>query len=145
MTTKLHTKEDQWYFVYTLSYEDKIFYVGLSKSPARRYAEHVNNKTICPVADYIREILNSGNWPLLNIITYQPYNYAESIESTMIILLTSGGQKILNTNLTTNRKLLKASNRKEFLKAIKQDAQSYVDKVNSGMAYYHPRFITPNK
>ena len=142
MTTKLHTKEDQWYFVYTLSYEDKIFYVGLTKSPARRYAEHVNNKDKCPVANYIRDILNSGNWPLLNIITYQPYTYAESIESTMIILLSSGGQKILNTNLVTTRQLLSAGNRKDFLKAIRAEQQSYIDKANSGKGYYHPTFRT---
>ncbi len=128
------------YFIYTLSYNGNVFYVGKTNDICRRFSMHITSKKNFPLNIHIRSIISQGYLPILNIITYQPNPYAARLERLLIQSLSNGGQKLFNTqNYRGIRELPDHSDLKAIRKSIR-DKQTHYRELEQSKYY---RFYTP--
>ena len=137
--------EDDLYFVYCLSHNGNIFYIGRTKNVLSRYKSHLNNKRPSHLRDYIKSILEAGELPTLTVITYQRYIEAESVEETLIKCMSIGGQRLFNCQHFRGEKINSYNKRKEKYKAIEAIQNEYKLKVENYEAYYCPSIKQTNK
>lgn len=96
-----------WY-LYTLSYKDIEFYVGISKDPVSRFRQHKSGVNWCAgTTEYIYWIIEEGDYSLLkvNIIThFGKKEWAILGEAALIKYFVSKGQKLCNIdgNIASN-------------------------------------------
>ena len=83
-------------FVYALSYNENVFYIGITCNLKRRYKTHINKYTGLPVSVYIQELITRGNVPIMKPLCYLPKAQAHIKESEIIRLFTKSGHKLLN-------------------------------------------------
>ena len=133
------------YFVYCLSHNGNIFYVGMTKNVLSRYKTHLSNTRPSPLRDYIKSILEAGELPTLTVVTYQRYIEAESIEATLIKCMSIGGQRLFNCQHFRGEKINTYTNRKDKYKAIEAIQNEYKLKVERYGAYYCPSIRQTNK
>lgn len=126
---------DGYFFVYALSHEDCIFYIGCTKNIKRRYLTHLNPKNIGPMAQFIQSILSKGEIPTLKVITYCPRLEAHSVEEVLIKCLNIGGHKLYNTQHCKPRKIDKWNNKKEAIKNLINTQNTF---FSSRWGYYKP-------
>lgn len=126
------------YFVYTLSHKGSIFYVGSTKDVVKRYAMHLNRKGDFPIVEFIKTILDVGDFPTLSIITYQERSYAYNIEETLIKCMSIGGQKLFNCQHFRGEEAKIYKTRKAKYKAIKAEQDAYHLLVKHYSAFYSP-------
>jgi predicted GIY-YIG superfamily endonuclease len=127
------------FFVYTLSYDNVIFYIGCSKDVVKRYKVHLACKKYCSLYNFINKIKSTGNVPVLNIITFSPRQEALSIERTLIKCIDIGGQKLLNTqNVPSGIKNIFYGDKKTAIEAVKERQAFYIKTLTTYQAYYKP-------
>jgi predicted GIY-YIG superfamily endonuclease len=93
------------YFVYLLSFDGNVFYVGMSKSISYRYRTHYQTSISTPFK-YINEILNTQKKYMdITPIAYCDKYKAENIEIAMITYFAKKGNKLTNRmhNPSANR------------------------------------------
>lgn len=132
---------DGFCFVYTLSHNGTIFYVGKTKNVAVRYGLHLNNRKDCELVKHIQGIIQIGELPKLCIITYCPDLEAWDVEHTLITCLTIGGQLLLNYVDTARKQFLSRKPpviKKHAYLEIKEAQQVFVKKASTHSAYYRP-------
>ena len=132
------------YFVYTLSYEGNIFYVGCTKDVVTRYKMHVNRKGDFQIVEYIKTILDKGHFPTLSIITYQEKQYANSVEETLIKCMSIGGQRLFNCQHYRFEEVATPTNKKSKVKSIKAAQEQYHKLVKGYRAFYSPQIDRSN-
>lgn len=87
-----------WY-VYTLSYKDKVFYVGITTDPASRFSQHTNAGSGVGTFEYMYWIIERGEIDHLriNIISHTlNKDTANAAEEAIIRYLSSVGNKLCN-------------------------------------------------
>lgn len=93
-------------FIYSLSHNNVIFYIGKSCNPHARYRLHIasakHKKT--DTAKKICEIIDSGEYPSLNILKYLNEDMAANMEIFLITSIHASGQKLTNQTCTTQPK-----------------------------------------
>lgn len=126
-------------FVYALTHEGNIFYVGKCKNVAVRYTSHLCNRTDRELGTYVRSILTAGKFPILHIITFRPSREAESVEETLIKCMTTGGHKLLNSQHSRPpSKNPNNTTRKDICTHIKEEQQMYMDMASGYRGFYQP-------
>lgn len=86
-------------FVYSLSCDNSVFYIGMTKDIAVRYLAHINShkgRKPSPVAKHIGLLLENNKQIALNIISYLPTDKASKKEADLIHDFTCAGHHILN-------------------------------------------------
>src|ERR1700761_8010891 len=85
-------------FVYALSSNGQVFYIGRTKDVCTRYDQHLSSgkhpKT--RVARYISILMAFGHIPIIRIIDYLPADEAQKSEDNLICSLKRSGQDLLN-------------------------------------------------
>lgn len=139
MAAKDVMKSDEgYYFVYTLSYNGNIFYIGCCKDIVKRYTQHLNNKK-GNLAAYITSIKETGNLPELNVITFRPQIEAHSVEETLIKCVSVGGHKLFNVqHYRYEPKKEYSKSKKQACQLLKQEQNRYKEMVKLYQGYYSP-------
>ena len=79
------TLEKKMAFVYSLSYDGKVFYIGCAMDLYVRYKQHIKvGKSKTQTSLFIKQILDNNELPELNIIDRLLYNEAILLESKRI-------------------------------------------------------------
>ncbi len=89
------------YFVYSLSFEGDVFYIGKCKDLAARYAAHMGTSKYpegYPTGAKIATIIKSGGCPEIRIIDYLEAEQAIKRENELISLFFKAGQSLTNVN-----------------------------------------------
>lgn len=127
-----------FYFVYTLSYNDHVFYIGCCQDVVRRYSQHLNKKN-GPMASHINTIKNKGHLPTLNIITFRPEIEARSVEEALIKCLSIGGHKLFNNqHYRFVDKPILNKGKKEACKILSKEQEYFRTIAQSWHSYYRP-------
>ena len=84
-------------YVYSLSHNNAVFYIGCAKDLKERYKGHVYHRQPTEVSKYIFSLLDSGEYPQMNIMYYLPEEEAFKKESELIELFAKSGQYLLNS------------------------------------------------
>lgn len=96
--------KEQHRFVYSLVYNNQVFYIGQTTNLCHRYAWHMNsysfNGQITETARFIKNIRDMEEWPFMHIIDYLPKEAALQLEHQLIQCLTQAGHFL--TNITGN-------------------------------------------
>lgn len=95
---------DNMYFVYSLSIDGHVFYIGKCKNLAARYSAHISKaKRIgyddVAIIQTIRKILASGRLPLITAIYYLTLTDALNKEKELIQLFSICAHQLSNNNL----------------------------------------------
>lgn len=77
-------------YVYSLSCDGNVFYIGVTKNMLVRYKQHL------AAWRYIRQLLADNKVVHINHIAYLPNEEAKKKEKELIYSLTKMGQKLLN-------------------------------------------------
>lgn len=91
------------YFVYSLTCDNSVFYIGMTNNLAARYSSHLNShraKRPTAVATHIGHLLSINKVIKLIIIDYLPREEAEKKERDIIYLFSCAGHFILNEQHT---------------------------------------------
>lgn len=94
------------YFVYSLSCDFNVFYIGMTGDLATRYKSHLQShkyKQASPAAKHIGNLLAEKKQIKLTIIAHLPREAAEKKEKEAIYLFSSAGHKIYNEQHTLFR------------------------------------------
>jgi hypothetical protein len=87
-------------FVYALSYNGNVFYIGKAQDLAVRYKSHLRGYRCLHVHYYIKQILSMGDVPIMKPVSYLPIKDATKKEIELINLFSMAGHELLNeTNL----------------------------------------------
>lgn len=130
---------DSMYFVYTLSHNGQLFYIGCTKDILLRYQQHLNKSTNKLIRAKIAEILAAGQMPVLNVLTYTNKNHAFNIEEVLLKCLTIGGHKVLNSNFvreSNEETPCDFSNHAAAIKSVLNARNYYVEGAKRGGWYY---------
>jgi predicted GIY-YIG superfamily endonuclease len=87
-------------FIYSLSCEGNVFYIGRTKHLAKRYKKHLSCSECLPVHKYISELIKADKTILMNMLYYLPYKEAVRKEMEVIHLFSKAGHKLCNTTGT---------------------------------------------
>jgi hypothetical protein len=87
---------DDMCFIYALSYNDNVFYIGRTKDMAARYLSHIRGHECLSVSSYIKSIIKNGDTPIMQLIEYIPASLGKNREAEVIKLFTKSGHKLLN-------------------------------------------------
>lgn|SRR5574341_1116310 len=113
------------YFVYSLSCEGYVFYIGMTNDLATRYKSHLCSKNNTRVSKHI-QILNEANKIIhLTIIAHLPRSEAQKREQETIYLFSQAGHCILNDQhkyfrLLDHRTTTKATTKQEIINRLKR-------------------------
>jgi predicted GIY-YIG superfamily endonuclease len=88
---------DNMEFVYSLSCEGNVFYIGRTKQLARRYKRHLAGYECLPVHKHIKELIKQGKVIKMHMLEYLPRPQAIRKESDTMYLLTKAGHKLCNS------------------------------------------------
>src|SRR6185503_8739197 len=88
------------YFIYSLSCEDSIFYIGKTKNLAQRYIGHLSCDGSTNVGRHISKLMAEGKKIVIKYIDYLPDRKAWEREMQLISDLTRGGQILFNSVFT---------------------------------------------
>jgi hypothetical protein len=97
-----------WY-VYTLSYKDYVFYVGITTDPVARFSQHTNAGNGVGTFEYMYWIIERGEIDNLriNIISHTlNKDTANAAEEAIIRYLSSIGNKLCNCDYNRQCNLL---------------------------------------
>jgi len=85
-------------FIYALSSNGQVFYIGRTKDVCKRYDQHLlsGKSPKTRVARYISILVAFGHTPIIRIIDYLPAKEAKESEDNLICSLKIAGQDILN-------------------------------------------------
>ena len=84
-------------FIYSLSYNGQVFYVGATQNLYIRYNQHLRTgKSTTKTSLFIKTILDAGHTPIINIIDRLPYCDAIIMEEKIIRAFVLSGQPITN-------------------------------------------------
>jgi predicted GIY-YIG superfamily endonuclease len=83
-------------FIYALSYNNNVFYIGITKDMAARYLSHIRGHECLRVSSYIKDIIKKGDIPIMRPLEYLPNKEAKRKESDIIKLFTKAGHNLLN-------------------------------------------------
>ena len=85
-------------YVYSLINEGILFYIGCAKDISVRYSQHLaaskNGKA--PVNKYIKQMLEQGIYPEINIICYLPEKEALLKEAQILVAMKDIGHTLMN-------------------------------------------------
>jgi hypothetical protein len=88
-------------FVYSLTYDNCVFYIGCTNNIIKRYKQHLsgadNAYTITKIRLKLDSILERGHFPDMNIIDYLPDKEAFELESTLIKYISLTGHILDNS------------------------------------------------
>lgn len=87
---------EKYEFVYSLIYQDRVFYVGRCKDLLKRYRWHLNAPGTAKSAQYIRWIISQGHYPDINIIDWIPEKEAIKREAQIILDFSVAGHTLTN-------------------------------------------------
>lgn len=139
MKTEIKQPIDKMYFVYTLSHNGVIFYVGCTKNVRKRYMQHISKGNKQETGNKIRSIIDAGEMPELNIITYTLFVHARNIEETLIKCITAGGQHLYNTQCAGSciiNQNMPLNSRKQAIDCITIKQNKYIKKYNNHEGFY---------
>lgn len=114
-------------FIYSLSNDNCVFYIGCTKDISKRYLEHC--KSTSDVGNYIQHMFVNNKWPKITIIDYLPDDKASFKEAELITLFISCGHYLCNgTHNTYNTSIkpekpafrLKKRIKSEFIDSLKE-------------------------
>lgn len=92
---------DIWY-IYTLSHNGSVFYVGISKNVGKRFRGHLSCQDMC-TGDKIYWIRHAGELPTLEILNaVRTQREAEGIETSIIRHLCIMHNKLCNVDINPN-------------------------------------------
>ena len=84
-------------FVYSLSYNGKVFYIGCAMDLYVRYKQHIKvGKSTTKTSLFIKQILDNNELPELNIIDRLLYDEAILLEANLIKYFSLSGQPLTN-------------------------------------------------
>ena len=93
--------QDKMEFIYSLCYNNQVFYVGCSANLVARYRAHLNSyksklygKT--KTAQFIKAIIERGEFPTIQIIDYLPMSKSWIREAEIISVFSQAGQPLTN-------------------------------------------------
>jgi predicted GIY-YIG superfamily endonuclease len=85
------------YYLYTLSHNNKVFYIGITKQLELRYQQHCTGSPGTPTCEYIYWIIQDGERPDMNIINhYGTKGAALLAEYTLLRYFISISHKVCN-------------------------------------------------
>lgn len=87
----------EMYFIYSLSCEGQIYYIGKTKDLATRYSSHLSTNEALNVSKYTAQLKSEGKQIMMNYIAYLPAKEAGEKEMKLILDLTKAGQKLQNS------------------------------------------------
>jgi predicted GIY-YIG superfamily endonuclease len=123
------------YFVYSLSCNECVFYIGKTKNLLSRYNAHLNSykKSGCltPVATHIKYLLENSNTIEIRVIACLPKDQAAKKEKEIIAVLSRGGHKLFNDHHSDYRWIAKpwpqSITREEITTKIKHIQETALD------------------
>ena len=139
-------------FVYSLSHNGQVFYIGCTKDIHKRYKQHIKH-TWQPTANakYIADLLQQGIFPEINIIDYLPECEAMVKEIVLIKMFNKAGQKLTNYQNTygwhTKPNVTETKSMKAAFRIVKYHQEVYLfhfhnkDENGKQITYQYP--ITP--
>lgn len=98
---------DEMRFVYTLTDNGRVFYVGCTKDIHKRYLQHCGTNVLSETYRYIQNVMIEGRMPQIHIIHYLPANEAHFKEAALICLFIGCGQTLCNGTFTDYRSRIK--------------------------------------
>lgn len=129
---------DGYYFVYTLSYDGNVFYIGCCKDIVKRYAQHINKKDGA-MAEYITGIKAKGHLPDLNIITFRPELESRSVEESLIKCISIGGHRLFNlVHYRPANKPICDKRKKDVYKMLAKEQEELKTTAQGYRGYYRP-------
>lgn len=86
--------DDRTEYIYSLSHEGSVFYIGKTAFPLVRYKQHCS----CTqnTSDQIKKIIETGQFPLFRIICHAKGIEAQVKEREIIRLFCEAGQSLIN-------------------------------------------------
>lgn len=120
-------------FVYSLSNDNCVFYIGCTRDISKRYKEHCQSHN--DVGNYIQYMFICNKWPAITIIDYLPDDKAYFKEAELINLFISCGHYLCNgTHNTYNTSIkpekpafrLKKKIKKEVIASLKELQTRYI-------------------
>jgi hypothetical protein len=114
-------------FIYTLSDDSGIRYVGKSNFPNKRYYNHIKtcNRTNTYKNNWIKSLLNECKKPILNIIDEVPITEWQFWEKYWISKLRSDGNNLTNISIGGNGLGSHGYNTKERMKIRHKEFPNY--------------------
>jgi len=99
------------YFIYSLSCNECVFYIGKTKNLLTRYNAHLNSYKrpgrLTPIATHIKYLVEKAFIIEIRVIACLPKEQAAKKEKEIIAVLSRGGHKIFNDHHTDYRWLAK--------------------------------------
>lgn len=123
------------YYIYSLSCDECIFYIGKTKNLLARYNAHLNSyrkaAPITPVAEHIKRLVENSKIIEIRVIACLPDEVAAKKEKEIITILSRGGHKLFNTHHSDYRWLDKpwpsSISREEITNKIKNMQATALD------------------
>ncbi len=119
------------YYVYELSYNGKVFYVGCSKHPYQRYKEHCTNVGIQYTYSFIHAILEAGDMPTIEII-FHSVNKSDAIskEHETIYNYIEIGNKLCNRDKNAPHNTI-------YMDYVYKVKKFYSSKISNVLEYFN--------
>jgi predicted GIY-YIG superfamily endonuclease len=102
-------KTSSLWYLYTLSYKDNVFYVGITKDPVTRFSQHTNSGNGVGTFEYMYWIIERGELAHLriNLISHTlNKDTACAAEEGLIRYLSSIGNKLCNSDYNKQENIL---------------------------------------
>lgn len=121
-------------FVYSLLDNGSVFYIGCAKDVLARYKQHINlygGTDGAPMRLYLKEMIDDGRIPELEIIDYLPSKEALKLEAQAVSIFSRSGHKLINTvhvHWTFHRRVSMPSSpsKEDYLTAAKYKTEYFL-------------------
>lgn len=129
-------------YVYCLTYNGKIFYIGCAENMRKRYYQHTKINTLTLVGKYIKEIIKKGELPDMRLLDYLPAKEAFKLECTLIQVFIDSGIELLNSQFNMSLALpphtrVIGKNLKDMLKLIKYREACHKHQYDQRLKIYY--------
>lgn len=96
---QLRIFQNRLWFIYSLSYQGQVFYIGVTIDMVKRYKIHlksINQKLQNKTTLFIKKILENGDCPEINIVDRLPTQKAFELEGNLIQWISKMNQPLTN-------------------------------------------------
>lgn len=132
---------DTMTFIYSLSYQGKVFYIGCAIDIHARYKQHLREgKSKTKNTLFIKDILSKGEFPELNILDRVTCYDSVELERKLIRYFSLAGQPLANHQFVTNpiympKNIPEKVTYKDMCNIIKYRQEVYIHQKNQSNQY----------